>query len=83
MKFYFTTATSCFLADFTDPTHEPEYVAAFDLKKGQSTFTPRYALENGKLVDKYPDKTDEEVAAEIKAAEDAKAATLAAQNAPA
>lgn len=50
------------------------------LLEGESTFGPRYSVEEGRIVDKYPDKTDEEVAAlaaakEIAAADGAVAVT--------
>jgi hypothetical protein len=83
MKLYFTTPTSCFIADFTDPSHEPANIASFALTQGQSTFTPRYSLVNNAVVDNYPGKKDEEVAAAIKTANDAAAAALVAAATPA
>ena len=82
MKLYFRTPTDCFLADFTDPSHEPPNIGSFTLAKDQSTFAPRYSLVNNAVVDNYPGKTDEEVAAEIKAANDAHAASLVAAATP-
>lgn len=69
--------------DFADAADEPECVASFTLASGKSTLAARYALEDGKLVDKFSGKTDEEVATAIQAAEEAKAAEIAAQNPPA
>ena len=48
------------------------------LLDGESTFGPRYALEDGSIVDKFPDKTDEEVGALIAAQEAAVAEVAAA-----
>ena len=82
MKFYFTSATDCFIATFTDISQEPAHIASFPVAEGQSTFCPRYALVNAALVDQYVGKSDEEVAAAIKAANDAEAERLAALHAP-
>jgi hypothetical protein len=79
MKIYFFDEKRAGIVHFVDPEHEPAHIAAFDLEEGQSTFIPRYALEDGKLVDKYSGKTDEEVAAAINQAELDKAAELEAQ----
>lgn len=82
MKIYFFADGLLLIADFANAADEPECVASFPLEAGASTFGARYALENGELVDKFPGKSDEEVAAALQAAEEAKAAELAAQNAP-
>lgn len=79
MKLYFFDETRAGVMEFTDPEHEPAHIAAFDLAEGQSKFVPRYALEDGELVDKYPGKTDEEVAELIDQAQKAAAAALEAQ----
>ena len=82
MKIYFFTETRADVMDFANPADEPtNVVASFELAAGQSTFSPRYALEDGQLVDKFPGKTDEEVAVALQQAEAAKAAELAAANA--
>ena len=79
MKLYFFDETRADVLEFTDSDYEPAHIASFKLEEGQSTFVPRYALEDGKLVDKYSGKTDEEVAALINQAELDKAAELEAQ----
>lgn len=81
MKLYFWSETNASVAWFEGEA--PAHIAAFELAEGQSTLANRYALENGELVDKYEGKTDEEVLAEIKAANDAEAERLAALHAPA
>lgn len=47
------------------------------LLDGESSFGPRYALEGDSIVDKFPDKTDEEVAALV-ATQETAAADIAA-----
>ena len=37
------------------------YLAVFDLAEGQSTFSPRYSVVDGVLIDNFIGKTDEEV----------------------
>jgi hypothetical protein len=82
MKIYFTADGHKIVADFADESNVPEHVAVFTFAANQSTFTPRYSLVDGVLKDNYVGKTDEEVAAAIKAADDAEAARLAALHAP-
>lgn len=82
MKIYFTEDGHKFIADFADPTKEPEHIAVFSFEEGQSMFAPRYSLVEGVLTDDYVGKSDEEVAAAIKAANDAEAERLAALHAP-
>lgn len=83
MKIYFLTpGDRPLIAEFAKESDAPPHSAAFDLADGDSTFDLRYALEAGKLVDKFPGKSDDEVAAALQAAEQAKAEELAAQNAP-
>lgn len=53
---------------------------AIVLTEGQSDFIPRYAVENGELIDKFPTLTDEEVATELQRLEEVKAAELEAAN---
>lgn len=48
------------------------------LLDGESSFGPRYALEGDSIVDKFPGKTDEEVAVLVAAQEAAVANTVAA-----
>lgn len=48
------------------------------LREGESTFGPRYGVEDGQIVDKYPNKTDEEVAILVAAQEAAVAEVAAA-----
>ena len=43
-------------------TNVPENIGVFELEEGQSTFCPRYKLKNNIIFDKYPEKSDEEVA---------------------
>lgn len=81
MKLYFLQGGGRMVAEISDQQNEPDHVAAFDLADGQSRFAPRYELRDGALVDLYPGQTDEQVAAAILAAEETKAAELAAQNA--
>ncbi len=82
MKIYFFTETRADVMDFANPADEPtNIVASFELADGQSTFVPRYKLEDGQLVDKFPSKTDEEVAVLLQQEEAVKAAQLAAANA--
>jgi hypothetical protein len=83
MKIYFFEDNISYVADFAFKEDEPPCVASFVLADGASTFAPRYAVENKKLVDKYAGKTDEQVITILQAAEKAKAEELAAQNAPA
>ncbi len=79
MKIFFFADGRAMVAEFADESLEPECTASFPLTAKQSTFASRYALENGKLVDKYPGKTDEDVATLLQEAEAAKAAELAAK----
>lgn len=81
MKIYFKDEKTACVADVGQEGIEPQHIAAFELKDGQSTFVPRYALEGGKLVDKFSGKTDEEVAVALQEAEAQKAAALAAEHA--
>lgn len=54
--------------------------AVLELKEGDSTLALRYALVDGKIVDKFEGKTDEQVLAQIQA--DAEAAQAAVATAP-
>lgn len=83
MKIYFFEDGRKAVMDFAEAADEPECVASFPIASGKSTLAARYALEEGKLVDKFSGKTDEEVATALQAAEAAKAAEIAAQNTPA
>ena len=81
MKLYFFEDGVSYVADFANAEDEPkDAVASFVIADGKSTFASRYAVENKKLVDKYPTKTDEEVAVILQQAEAAKAAEIAAQH---
>lgn len=73
MKIYFFD-DKAIIADFLE---EPSHLASFELTEGMSKFAPRYALDDSKLVDKFPGKTDDEVISELQAAEVAKAEKLA------
>jgi hypothetical protein len=78
MKIYFFAENRASVMDFAFPEDEPkDAIASFELSKGQSTFSPRYKLIDGKLVDSYPDKTDEEVAVILNEIETKKAEDLA------
>lgn len=78
MKAYFLTDSSAMIMSIGPDGVEPEHIASFDIPDGASTFAPRYALGDGKLVDKFPGKTDEEVAAALQQAEVDKAKALEA-----
>jgi hypothetical protein len=81
MKLYFFEDGVSYVADFANAEDEPkDAIASFTIADGKSTFAPRYVIENKKLVDKYPTKTDEEVAVILQQAEATKAAELAAQH---
>lgn len=80
MKVYFWDENNATVAEFLE---EPAHLASFELAEGQSKLALRYALVDGDLVDKFEGKTDEEVIAEIHAAEVAEAERLAALHAPA
>lgn len=83
MKIYFLNpGDRPFIAEFPNEDDAPAHSASFDLAEGASTFELRYALEAGKLVDKFKGKSDDEVAAVLQAAEQARAEELAAQTAP-
>lgn len=77
MKIYFFENLPPCISSFLDG-QEPPCVASFDITSDMSTFAPRYVLDGGNLIDKYPNKTDEEVANIIKLDEDQKAKELAA-----
>lgn len=73
MKLYFFKNMDAMVAEFEK---EPECLASFSLKEGESKFTPRYALVEGELVDNFPDKTDEEVAQLLQLAAEEEALAL-------
>lgn len=75
MKIYFTTETDSFVGEF-EKGMEPAHLKSFTLAEDASTFAPRYKLENNKLVDAYPDLTDEEVAVKLQEAQAAAAKKL-------
>jgi hypothetical protein len=80
MKIYFFERESAYVADFVFVEDEPKnYTAAFELQPGQSHFAARYSVENQTLVDKYPDKTDDEVAVILQQLELEKVAQIAAK----
>lgn len=83
MKIYFFENGNAAIADYANEEDQPESIASFDLPDKASTMSLRYALEDGKLVDKFKGKSDEEVVTALQAAEAAKAAEIAAQNTPA
>ena len=62
----------------TLPETEGTVFTSRPLLEGESTFGPRYSLEDGQIVDKFPGKTDEEVAALVAAQEPAAAEVAAA-----
>ena len=76
MKIYFFENGSCDILGFSNPNDEPECLASFELGEEDSHFAPRYSLENKKPVDKYPGKSDEEVAKILQDAESKKAKDL-------
>jgi hypothetical protein len=61
--------------------HVLGHIAHRELTEGESTFAPRYALEDGQIVDRFPGKTDEEVVA-AREAEEVAATQAAVQAAP-
>lgn len=75
MKIYFTTETDSFVGEF-EKGMEPDHLKSFTLAEDASTFAPRYKLANNKLVDAYPDLTDEEVAVKLQEAQAAAAKKL-------
>ena len=75
MKIYFFENGNSMVADFAFENDVPEHVASFDLGD-RSTFSLRYSLVDKKLVDNYPNKTDEEVAQILNDLENAKAKEL-------
>lgn len=80
MKIYFFEDGTAYIADYAFEVDEPQCSISFALADGDSTFAPRYAVEGTKLVDKYPGKSDEEVAMELQAEEAERAAAIATQN---
>lgn len=79
-KLYFNEGECLGLIGLAEGLAEPEHTHAFELEEGQSTFTPRYSVdEEGNLVDDYPDLDDEGVAQALNDAITAEAEALAAE----
>jgi hypothetical protein len=79
---YFFDEQRCAVITLSPEGIEPAHIAKFELREGQSSFTPRYSLVNGQLIDNYSGKSDDEVAVILQQLETQKAAELAAKLTP-